>query len=327
MIVDDVERGTVRSAVELACRAPSVHNSQPWLWRTGEQSLHLYADRSRWLPATDADRRDLVLSCGAALHHLRVALAAAGVRATVHRVPNPDDPDHLAAVGLHGEPVAEADLGLATAIPNRRSDRRAFSGWPVPEAFLRQLVARAADQGALLRVIEDPRSRAGLMAAIREAEALQEQVPGYRTEIAMWTGGRADEDGVPAANLLREAPTDPGHVARRFGEGELEPGAGDEGDGAVLAVIGTASDDRLSQLRAGEALSAVLLTATEFGLAACPLSQPLEIGPTRLAIRDGVLDGTLSPQVVVRVGWAPPGPPLPQTPRRPVDDVLQRMPG
>ena len=68
-------------------------------------------------------------------------------------------------------------------------------------------------------------------------------------------------------------------------------------------VLGTGSDDRLSQLRAGEALSAVLLEATRLALAGCPLSQPLEVGPTRDVLRDDVLGGTLSPQVVIRLGW------------------------
>ncbi len=35
---------TIRSALLLAVRAPSVHNSQPWRWAIGEHSLHLYAD-------------------------------------------------------------------------------------------------------------------------------------------------------------------------------------------------------------------------------------------------------------------------------------------
>ena len=55
MIVDTVDRQTIRAAVELGSHAPSLHNSQPWRWRLDGRSLLLQADLRRWLPATDAD--------------------------------------------------------------------------------------------------------------------------------------------------------------------------------------------------------------------------------------------------------------------------------
>ena len=87
-------------------------------------------------------------------------------------------------------------------------------------------------------------------------------------------------------------------------------------------VLGTASDDRLSQLRAGEALSAVLLQATQQGLASCAVSQALENRATRRAVQESVLDGTLCPQIVLRLGWAPANAPVPPTPRRPLAEIL-----
>ncbi|GAA5134665.1 Acg family FMN-binding oxidoreductase [Pseudonocardia adelaidensis] len=323
MITDDVDHRTVISALALAVRAPSVHNSQPWRFALGPSSVHLYADLSRWLPSTDADGRDLVLSCGIVLHHLRIALAAAGVRACVYRMPNPDEPDHLAAVELLPGQPAEADLGLASAIVQRRTDRRCFTDWDVPEGFLRELGARAAEQGALMQCLSGGRERSLLLAAIRDAAAEQETDTAYRTERAVWSGRVADDTGVPAGNLLRDPPGT--GTARRFAQGLLEQANGRTDDGAALVVLGTASDDPLSQLRAGEAASAVLLHATELGLATCPLSQPLEVAATRITIRDAVLRGSLCPQLLLRVGWAPPGTQLPTTPRRPIGQTIERV--
>ena len=92
---------TIRAALEMAGRAPSVHNSQPWLWRVGPHSLHLYADPTLHLKHTDPDGRDLLVSCGAALNHCGVALAALGWQAKIQRLPNPAQPDHLASITLH----------------------------------------------------------------------------------------------------------------------------------------------------------------------------------------------------------------------------------
>jgi hypothetical protein len=63
-----------------------------------DNSVHLFADTTRALPATDLDGRDLLVSCGAALHHLRVGFAALGWATMVRRLPDPAEPDHLAAV-------------------------------------------------------------------------------------------------------------------------------------------------------------------------------------------------------------------------------------
>ena len=320
MIISEVDHRTVRSAIELASHAPSVHNSQPWRWTVGRHIVLLNADLQRWLPATDADGRDLTVSCGAALHHLRVALAAAGIRTNVHRIPNPVEQDRLATVELKPGVATDADLELAAAIIRRRTDRRPYGDWPIAEDSWRQLEGAAIGQGAILRVVESGRPRTALLQGIREAAAQQQDVPGYATELATWSGHRTGDDGVPAANLLlRQAAGVP--AARRFVGGDIGPISAGRDDGAVLAVLGTASDDRLSQLRAGEALSSVLLTATTLGIASCPLSQPLEIGSTRRMLRDDVLGGTLSPQLVLRLGWPPVGPSLPATPRRSFADT------
>lgn len=315
-----IDPRTVRSALELATRAPSVHNSQPWLWRVGRRSVHLHPDLRHWLRVTDTDGRDIGMSCGAALHHLTVALCALGLAANVHRLPNPAEPDHLAAVELRSGPRSDPDL--VDAIVRRRTDRRRFTDWEVPDAFVTELVARAADHGALLRPVNDPGARRRLVAAIEEAGRTQETTEGYRTETALWSGSRTGTDGVPASNLLADPVGTGDGTARRFAPGQLvQPPDG--ADGALLLVLGTTSDDPQSWLRAGEAMSAVLLHATRLGLATCPLSQPLEVPGTRIAVRDEILGGTLVPQLVLRLGWAPSGPALPATPRRPVEEVLE----
>jgi prepilin-type processing-associated H-X9-DG protein len=67
---------TMRAVLTMATQAPSMHNTQPWRWRVGPDSLSLFADPSRHLRHADPDGRGMLVSCGAALHHCTVALAA-----------------------------------------------------------------------------------------------------------------------------------------------------------------------------------------------------------------------------------------------------------
>ena len=243
---------SVRHAVELAGCAPSIHNSQPWAFVVSEERIDLYADHRRWLPATDADQRDLMLSCGAALHHLRIGLAAAGVAASVYRMPNAAKSDLVASIVLGEDGTDRVDATLSDRIPLRRSDRRPFRSWPMPEAFQRQLTERAAEQGALLRMITDPDARAVLVTAFAAAAAAQSGAPGYAQELQDWTD-RPGAEGIPASNLAR--PVSPTvEAARDFG-GQRVLSYNVEPEEATLLVIGTSSDDQLSQLRAGEAIA------------------------------------------------------------------------
>lgn len=311
----------VTRAIELAARAPSIHNSQPWRFDLHDRQVDLYADVDRWLPATDSDGRDLMLSCGAMLHHLRVALAGEDLPSVVHRLPDEDAPELLASISLGiGDRI---DRDLAGTIGRRWTDRRPFDDLPIPETQIDQLGTAAAHHGTLLTVVDDSWREALLEKAFREAAETQPERSGYSEELARWTTAGPDSfDGVPPSNV--PGPGRQQWAARRFPRATDIGPAAERRDGATLVLLGTASDDPLSQLRAGEALSAVLLRATHIGLASCALTQPLELTATRQKIQDDVLDGEFSPQVVVRLGWASAEGQPPLTPRRPVTEMLGR---
>jgi nitroreductase len=322
---------TVLGAISLANRAPSVHNTQPWRWLLGTESIHLMADDDRRLAVADPDGRDLLLSCGAALYHLRVALAALGWRTVVHRIPNADDPTHLAAVEMVAHRPSEEDIALVSAIARRQTDRRRFSSWPIPDGHLDLMVRKAGKAGALLVPVQDPSTRTRLTRAIDKAARQQQDDPGYATELAMWSGrSRAADDGVLAANASLEWRRHGDTSMRTFSGGTLvdtETGRG-EFDGGELLVLATLLDDPSSVLRGGEAAAAAMLTATDLGLRTCPLSQPLEVADTRAVIRDQVLDGIAYPHLILRTGWLPTAaPPLAQSPRRATEQTIEYLPG
>jgi nitroreductase len=320
------DRETVRTVLSLATRAPSVHNTQPWRWRVGRGSLHLYADRKLHLPSTDPDSRDLILSCGIALHHCVVALAALGWQSKIHRLPNPNESEHLAAVEVYRHPASEVDITLAAAIPRRRTDRRHYSSWDVPADYIALLGARVASADVVLRQIK---SLPGLRHIVAQAVWQHATDRDYLAELTTWSGRYASSAGVPARNTPESDPAAP--IPPRVFAGPAlaqPPDTESIDDNATVLALGTKDDSTLSQLRAGEATSLVLLSATALGLASCPVTEPLEITNTRDAVQIEVFGIGGFPQMLLRIGWAPVNAdPLPATPRRPLEDVVEYLDG
>jgi hypothetical protein len=92
-------RRLLEACVRTATTAPSLHNSQPWLFRIGTRRGDVYADPGRRLRILDPDGREQLISVGAAAFTLRVALRHAGYRCTLSTLPDPDQPDLVAGPG------------------------------------------------------------------------------------------------------------------------------------------------------------------------------------------------------------------------------------
>jgi nitroreductase len=313
---------TLHEIVEIAARAPSVHNTQPWRWRGGSHTLELYADNARQLPHTDPDARNLTLSCGAALHHAQAAAEALGWQTLVVRHPDPDHPDLLARLDLSPGPLtATADETLA-ALDRRCTDRRRFTAWPVPEERQSHLARIANHWGARAVALTDESERFIAERLVRRAHQLQRTDPAARAEQAAWQH-RSGDDGLPADALPGGSDLVGGHPHRFAGAWEERTALDLEASDGLLVFFDT-DDDPAAWLRAGEGLGAMWLAATTAGLALVPLSQVIEVPETRAAFQTEVLGSLAHPLLLVRVGWRSTGrPPLSRTPRRPVSEVLE----
>ncbi|MFC4127847.1 hypothetical protein [Nocardia rhizosphaerae] len=178
------------------------------------------------------------------------------------------------------------EKSLRDAITERRSDDRPYRMRPIPAGYLSLFRERAATLGGLVQLVSDTD---------------REQLAAYAGSPLM----------VTCASGTRWPPVE-------IGSAEMEAPVVDH---AELFVAGTPGDDALSRLRAGESISAVLLTATNIGLATCLLTEPLE--SRRAVIRTEVLGGTAYPHALLRVGWAPDtGAPPAVTSRCPVEDLV-----
>ncbi|WP_432417533.1 Acg family FMN-binding oxidoreductase [Actinoplanes solisilvae] len=311
-------------ATTAASHAPSIHNTQPWRWWAHGDHLELFLDESRTLAVADPDRRLAILSCGAALHHALVSLAADGRHATVTRLPDKARPTHLATVRADARiPVEASAIRHLQTIALRHTDRRPVQSTAIDAQKLGSIAAAAESQNTSLHVLR-PRQIFDLASATDHAQKIESEDEAWQAEMDHWTGGdRIPGTGIPDTVVAREASqtTVPGP---EFGHPGKTAIADTHHRTAVFAILYGPGDDDLDWLRAGEALSAVWLKATELGLSVVPLSATIEVTLTREAVRQ-LLSGLGHPYLVLRFGvvdGATVGPP--RTPRLPAERTVEQ---
>lgn len=308
-----------------AVLAPSNHNTQPWMFSVQCNQVELYADRSRSLQVTDPHDRQLLISCGCALFHLRAAMWHFGFLDRTALLPVPGNPDLLARVSLGDEdPPTPQQEALFRAIPKRRTNRQLFRDDPLPEELKLELIKAATRESAWLHFVDDRDQRNAIADLIAEGDRQQWANRRFRLELSAWLHPNDGEarDGIPssaqnAGDLLAVAGP---LVIRTFdlGEGQAAKDRDIAAYSPGLIVLGTQADEPEAWLAVGQALARVLLRARVDEVWASYLNQPIEIPALRPKVTE-LLALPGQAQIILRLGY---GPNVSPTPRRAVEEVL-----
>ena len=300
----------VRRLLHAAGQAPSVYNTQPWRFQViRQESIELLTDPGRRLKVSDPRGRSQLVSCGAALFNLRMAIRVAGERPLVKLRPSMKRPELLASIkmGGAGAPTGE-ERDLYDCIPLRRTNRQPFSERRIPLWVMAELQVAATWEGAAL-VPADPRQL--LEHAVMAGEALDADSD-YLAELDAWTMPGMRQDGVPG---YLHGPRPSGELPATRDFGRRESCVPFE-QLPQVAVLTTPGDRPIDWLRAGQALQRVLLVATAHGISASFLNQPLDLRDMRHRADPRHRRG--HPQMIMRLGY---GPEVPRAPRRPPTEL------
>lgn len=266
-------------------RAPSILNQRPWQLKVVSDSrAELYSVPDpilgKLLP------REVVISCGAALYNLRLAIQAAGREPTVSPLLGIGlrfDPDLLTTVTAQPTLLASVEVipgrparpSLAEqeryeAIWLRRTDRWPYRQMPVPPPILVEMENAAARERGWLRVLSGRQRRQVLRAVKRANKDPLLNTLSQLNRVPLANYGPTPEDEVPMTrpDFWRN------DMFARF----------ENLRHAQLMALSTDDDRPLDWLRAGEALQRALLNGTRFSMSALggrstPYRQQLEYGP------------------------------------------------
>jgi hypothetical protein len=293
--------------ITAAARAPSVHNTQPWRFRVDPDMIELWADPRRKLRA-DPSGREMLISCGAALFGLRLAIRSLGYLPVTELLPDPAQLRLMARVRTgQAAPPNGLERQLLDAVPHRHTHRGPFAPGPLPPGLLAGLQHDALAEGATLALVTGGLAYDRLERITAAAARRGDLSPRARADIWGWTRTTAStaRDGIPATALAASTGRPAGRLPQRdfdLGRGIARLPSGGAPPSAA-AILLTPGDRRADWLRAGQALYRLLLHAASQRIFASLHTQPLEDAVTRALISSRLaLPG--HPQMLLQLGPA-----------------------
>ena len=305
--------------LQYAVLAPSTKNTQPWRFSIGENTIGVFADLTRWQSVADRGRRELYISLGCALENLLVAAEQFGFHHEVSYFPQPTNEELAATITFHPGGATPSVFRSSIALGSltaRRTQHGAYRDEPVPGEVRRRLLDCCGAPGLRVDLTDDATIRNRVVELNLHADEMEFADPEFRKELGYWVGqGLVGTPGL--LSRLR------GFLLARINLGRVigARNAAVLSSAPMIGLISARTDDRISQVRTGQALERLWLHATRMGIGLQPMSQALEVPSLRVELAGVVPENGWIPEQVFRIGY-PVCPENMHTPRRPPNQVL-----
>lgn len=303
--------------IRYACKAPSGHNTQPWIFRITPESMTILPDFKAALPMVDPDHRELYISLGCAAENACLAASHLGYTS---RIACRD------ARGITIQLTTETDkMGnrLFSGIEKRQTNRSIYSDKKITEKTLNALSRVSPENQVQCHFYETGSSGAELLAQyILRGNDIQMKDEEFKGELTSWMRFnekqiREKRDGL-TYKVFGNPPL-PGWIAKTIVSLFLHPGQQNKSDQKKIAssshlVLFTISANIPEQwIDLGRSLQRLLLQMTLSGIAHAYMNQPCEIPALAREIQEQLPIRHEFPVLILRIGYASP---MPFSPRK-----------
>lgn len=318
----------LREYVRYGTLASNSHNTQPWQFWLGTDSIDILPDFSRRTPAVDPDDHHLYVTLGCAAENVVIATNASRRQAELSVATEPREGSAI-RIRLSKNPSTgrSTDADLCSAIPARQSTRSAYDGQALSGSELRQLEQAAAMPGVdVLFVTERPRLEQALE-FIQRGNSAQMGSPAFVAELKKWiryNPAAALKAGDGLLGKCSGNPSAPNWLGPvlfdlAFRENtENTKYAKQLRSSAGLAVFVADKESPEGWIQVGRSFERFALQATALGIRHAHLNMPIEVPAVRPAFADWLGIPGRRPDLVVRFGKARP---MPMSIRRPLNAV------
>lgn len=317
------ETPQLQDLIRFATLAANGHNTQPWKFRIGENSIDILPDLTRRTPVVDPDDQHLYASLGCAAENLMLAARA---RRFSGEAVFDNTGDGLARISLDADRRRQSDLLQAVTL--RQCSRTAYNGKAASTRILENLKRAATRYEVDAVFVTDTVRSEEILSLVIAGNSRQVDDPAFVKELKQWVRFNPTTAARLRDGLYSESSGNPvlpdwlGPTLFDFffdKESENEKYVEHVRTSAGIVVFVAKTDDRQGWFNAGRAYQRFALRATLDGLKNAFLNQAVEVPAVRKDLQALLGIGDRRPNLVVRYGY---GPSMPRSLRRPVSAVL-----
>lgn len=315
--------------IEQAVKAPSGHNTQPWIFDIEKNEVIIRPDFSKSLPVVDPCHRELYISLGCAAENFSIAASAFGYRTEI-KVEKTDKEYRIRLQTTPDKSIPPSPL--YPFIGKRQVNRRVYDSRIIPEKSMMQIMHISREDEVRFYAFQNGTSDFEILRKyILEGNNRQMNDTAFKDELKSWMRfnkkhSEATRDGLSYA--VFGAPDLPAFISRPVMSSFLKSSIQNKGDNRKITssshlLLFTTNDNTVeSWMASGRTLQRFLLTAAREGIACAFLNQPCEVEKLAMEIQNNLLTDKAYPTLLLRLGYAKT---VPYSLRKEVGDVIKEQ--
>jgi len=309
--------------IEQAIKAPSGHNTQPWLFQINESDIQIYPNFDKSLPVVDPDNRELFISLGCAVENLCIAASEKGYKTRVDIAE-----EGTITVGLTKDESVEPDI-LYNQISVRQTNRSVYTGQIIPSDKINLLKAMFDISAMNIYFYENDTPEFNTIADyIIKGNVMQMQDKAFTNELKSWmrfNKKHQDKTNDGLSYAVFGAPNLPRFIVEPIMSKALNDKRQNRGDRKKIAssshfVLFTATSNTPEEwIRLGIIMERLLLKLTEQGIVHAYMNQPNEVSELSIKMAEALSLLNEYPTILLRIGY---GEKTPYSKRMDISNVI-----
>jgi len=309
--------------IEYAIKAPSGHNTQPWLFKINNDNIEVLPNLQKALPVVDPDNRELFISLGCAIENLCIAASNKGYKAEPVIFTN-----GTTTINLKKDSLQEKNI-LFEQIPVRQTNRSVYNGIMITDSIIDIISNIESEENiqiyfykrgtALYDTITD---------YVIAGNSIQMGDNAFKEELKSWmrfNKKHQDEYNDGLSYAVFGAPNLPRFIAKPIISNAVNAKSQNKGDlkkiksSSHFILFTTKTNTIIEWINLGRSLERVLLKLTESGLVHSYLNQPNEIEELSVKMNESLNIKEEYTTILLRIGY---GNKMPYSKRKSVESII-----